>query len=828
MTVKPKVTCVINTVNEKTDILRDCILSYLNQEGVEVELLVSTLEDDVSIEIARKCGVPNQNIIINPVKGIYIQYNFATQYMTGEWYMYGSGNDTMLPRKLITEYEKCIETGAKICYSAFNTIVRDAGGKVTSQRITRFPEYNYAHHINYFGGGGNFVNDCSLVHRSIMEKYMPLRVELWDNYSQYDFWLRVREGEKTDKVFCYNNTPTWNYNLWQDSKHVKRMNNPAEKARYESVCRAMLSSHLTESHNPLPASPFKFLSVNERPNPCDGTTMVAECGENPGSENKPYLTIGIPSLNSKGISWLAMESLCRQIDPKCKFEVIICEEQNPNATGKTEFLKYYERLSKIGCVKILYLPLSVQITLSEKWRYMAQYISDSSQGFVLWSCDCYSYHFRLIHTRQAIEAGADWTHKETGVFYHINTGKSILYNGKQIKEEATHLAMAWKSNYMRHLPNESLKSGIDSWLYHNFKKMAKDGKMIVHILPAVAGQGIDCHGINNISTWREKHFDQPGHCFEKTTLTIDDCVPEDIALRLKAILEPAKYEQQANIEVQKTEASMNDIFSGRISQCRVADSVEFFGPGFMKKYGLRQYYNPDQPAIFFGCYGPGDYEAILSHKALAIIIWAGSDTGTHQVKRITWLQKLNKPNIRHVSGSRWCSDDLKEAGLKFIYLPISVNDNEAERETIKAHPLGKKVYIYTAESSEAHMEFYGKSMYDKLINELGRENFIVCSKSTYTREKLIEAYKQCCVGLRLVQHDGLSETVCELGLLGRKVIYNGIEPNSLHYQNYNDVKSLVKQEMARAGQTDELLANSMKDFLSVGKFWLNLEFWNSF
>jgi hypothetical protein len=244
----------------------------------------------------------------------------------------------------------------------------------------------------------------------------------------------------------------------------------------------------------------------------------------------------------------------------------------------------------------------------------------------------------------------------------------------------------------------------------------------------------------------------------------------------------------------------------------------------MKKFGLDYYTNPNAPAIFFGCYRDQDYQLITEHKGLGVLYWGGSDSGTHQVRIPEKLKLLNKPNIKHISGSAWCSKDLEEAGLKYTYLPITVIDNDAEKASYKAEPLGNKIYVYSTESYNP--EFYGASLYYRLMNELGEDKFIITHARKFNRQELLEAYKKSFVGLRLVQHDGISETVVELGLLGRRVVYNGAEPNALHYKSYDDIKRLVLEEMSRIGQTDYDISEAMRRHIDVPKSWLDTSFWN--
>ena len=241
----------------------------------------------------------------------------------------------------------------------------------------------------------------------------------------------------------------------------------------------------------------------------------------------------------------------------------------------------------------------------------------------------------------------------------------------------------------------------------------------------------------------------------------------------------------------------------------------------MSKWNLDIYRDFKQPSIFFGVYYPFDYQLIISHKSLAVVVWGGSDS----MASTDTLKTLNLPHIKHISGSKWITDDLKRAGIKPIYIPISCVDSDKTK--LKALPLGKKIYIYTA-GEGFNADFYGKQIYDKLIAEYGADMFYVVNAKSYTREQLYnEVMPNCFIGLRLVKHDGLSETISELGLMGRRVVYNGCEPNALNYNSYEDIKAHIDHEMKYIGETFQDVSDKMKKHLEVGNDWLNSDFYNN-
>ena len=48
-----KASVIINTLNDREDWLREAVDSYLQQENVEIQLIVSTIEDDSSLSVLK-------------------------------------------------------------------------------------------------------------------------------------------------------------------------------------------------------------------------------------------------------------------------------------------------------------------------------------------------------------------------------------------------------------------------------------------------------------------------------------------------------------------------------------------------------------------------------------------------------------------------------------------------------------------------------------------------------------------------------------------------------------------------------------------------------
>lgn len=256
----------------------------------------------------------------------------------------------------------------------------------------------------------------------------------------------------------------------------------------------------------------------------------------------------------------------------------------------------------------------------------------------------------------------------------------------------------------------------------------------------------------------------------------------------------------------------------RIGQCHIGSCVKFFGVRFLEKWKLKEYRYNNSPAVFFGMYN-NDLEILKNHKSAAVIVWTGSDSID-----ISAIKSIRKDNIIHISGSKYISNDLAAAGIKnFKFIPVSVLDQNELK--IKPIPLGNKIYVYPDQKqrygTDKHNDFYGYEITEKLFEIFGKERFICAGSDTYKHEELYKnIYPQCFIGLRLVPHDGLSETVVELGLHGRKIIYNGNEPNSINYSNFDDIVSAIKSEEKNIGKTHYDIAGKMNNYIDIGDKWL--------
>jgi len=255
--------------------------------------------------------------------------------------------------------------------------------------------------------------------------------------------------------------------------------------------------------------------------------------------------------------------------------------------------------------------------------------------------------------------------------------------------------------------------------------------------------------------------------------------------------------------------AFNVFYSKKIKQVYVSKSVIDFKEQLKSKFNLNDYNNLDEPVFIFGMHRKEDYEFAIKHIPYKVIFWCGSDAMNMKPE-----VKLIK-NVTHLAGSKFVSDDLTQNNIEHLFMPVTTASFD-----LPLYPRGNNIYFYYSKGAE---NFYGMDILDEIKARTGL-NIVIARTDTYSRKELIEnVYKNCFVGLRLTPHDGVPTTGCELGLMGRRIIHNGNQPNALNYKNIDDVIRLIQEEYNNRHEDNSQIAKDMKAFLDIGEEWLNVK-----
>lgn len=231
-------------------------------------------------------------------------------------------------------------------------------------------------------------------------------------------------------------------------------------------------------------------------------------------------------------------------------------------------------------------------------------------------------------------------------------------------------------------------------------------------------------------------------------------------------------------------------------QLRTSKTIASFHENFKKKFNFEEYTDKARPVLFFGLYGKNDWKEIANHTGGKIIWFAGSDSSillTEWKEGRTDLSFLNGATI--VSESDWISRDLDEMGLNYKKISLLMDD----LYKWKACPLGTALYWYRANTSK-----HGKDLCAAVRRAIPDLEIITNDLLSVPKEEMPSVYAKCFAGVRPVEHDGQSQTVAEMALMGRVSLYNGSGPFSCGFSDINSLIEHIKE--LRCGYNEKVVA----------------------
>lgn len=265
----------------------------------------------------------------------------------------------------------------------------------------------------------------------------------------------------------------------------------------------------------------------------------------------------------------------------------------------------------------------------------------------------------------------------------------------------------------------------------------------------------------------------------------------------------------------------------RIRQIYTSKSLRHFEGRMKKKYQLQSYVSKESPAIFYGVFC-SSVPVIHAHRSLGVVLWAGTDAQMlrdwvvdgKEFPRCQQVEGfLSKPNLRHVCRSQQLREDLELSGVSCVFRRVS----PVLTELFSVRPLGSCVYSY---GSEYNRNKYGGDVIDQLRDRFPDLTFLSrdVGEGCVPYEKMSHVYERCFLGLRLTKHDGLPNSVIEMGLMGRPSVFNGDLPGSISWENVDDVARIIDLHKVNVGQCGDVqLSTRMRDELCISDDWLKTE-----
>lgn len=253
----------------------------------------------------------------------------------------------------------------------------------------------------------------------------------------------------------------------------------------------------------------------------------------------------------------------------------------------------------------------------------------------------------------------------------------------------------------------------------------------------------------------------------------------------------------------------------KITQARFSDSILLFKEGFLKRWGLREYDNPEEPAVFVGLYSQTDIEAVKAHKGFALLWFTGAD-----MPRARWLSPA--PNIKvavnefvykHQLG-RYLPWQVEQ----FVEIPIKDYSDFTPCEP------GDKIYCY--QGSAAGGDKYGWNILKLLKERFGEDKFITGIQGysiDYVKENY---YKNSFFNLQFNVMAGFT-TVLEMAHMGRPSLSNYPAAFCFGHFSLDDLVSEVGRILDGkiTADPEEVAREARAFFVNNNPDWLDPKFW---
>jgi len=236
-------------------------------------------------------------------------------------------------------------------------------------------------------------------------------------------------------------------------------------------------------------------------------------------------------------------------------------------------------------------------------------------------------------------------------------------------------------------------------------------------------------------------------------------------------------------------------------------SQSLAGLDFRKRYGLTEYTDSLKPLVMFGMYRVEDFEVLVNHMNRDItLVWQGMDA---RELPINWLLLLRRKNIRHIAISHWIKESLDAYGIESELLPVS-----ATIDNIFPVKRGNNIYLYYSDDSPSAIEYYGAQMIPEIEHRTGLK-VLTAKHGEYAREGLQAIYRECFINLRLTTYDGCPNTNLEMGLMGRRSIFNGHIPHSIPWQGIDDICASIMAEYETRHEPNDHISTDISKFLNI-------------
>ena len=252
----------------------------------------------------------------------------------------------------------------------------------------------------------------------------------------------------------------------------------------------------------------------------------------------------------------------------------------------------------------------------------------------------------------------------------------------------------------------------------------------------------------------------------------------------------------------------------RVNQIRVSRNVRFFGSRMEKKFTLRTFDDFTAPVVMYGIYNEDDYEFFEKFKPPVITLWRGTDALVVNPARAERL--MRKKDCRHYAVSSDVQRSLARWGVASKILPVTSTD-----PAIQCEPRGNWVYCYISSKNPVMLEKYKVKVLKRLEKDL-RRKFVYTTLHGYNYADLLSVYRKSFVGVRFLDHDGMSNSILEMGLMGRRTVSNSGLPYTIPWKNYEGIKKAIQKEWSKKNEDNKMISEAYKKLIDIGDKWLEL------
>jgi hypothetical protein len=234
-------------------------------------------------------------------------------------------------------------------------------------------------------------------------------------------------------------------------------------------------------------------------------------------------------------------------------------------------------------------------------------------------------------------------------------------------------------------------------------------------------------------------------------------------------------------------------------QAHISQSLEGLELGLIEKYGLMPYEDWQDEVIFFGMYREDDFTRFVWHPPTKCkIVWFGSDALDLPLEMVCYVNQTT-----NIAVSKQVQATLKAKGIDSIYRPI----NAVIPNNFPKIPNGDNLFWYYGNAPE----FYGLDLIDEIEKRLSIP-IVRVGYNELNKTEIINVYKQCFLNLRLTPHDGCPNTNIEMGLMGRKSIYNGDLPCSIEWDSIGSICNTIETEYQNRKNDNTIISQEFINF----------------